>query len=171
MIKEIWIHFARFVFLIIFQIVVLNNIQLSGFVVAYAYILFILLLPVEIKPLTLLLASFALGICMDLFSYSPGMHAASCLVLGFVRPSLLNVLMPRDSVSGNMTTLIQRLGVFWFFRYTFIMVLIHHSVLFFLEAFELSHILYTLTRIAGSSIFSTGILLMTGYLIAPRKPV
>lgn len=171
MIKEFTINVIRFIGLVLLQIFVLNNIQISGFIVPYAYLLFILMLPLNAKPVLILLLSFLMGFTMDLFSYTPGLHAAACLVIGFVRPYLLDLLVSRDSVSGSASGSVYRLGSSWFIRYVVIMVLIHHIILFFLESFQFAHLLYTLCRILGSAFFSSVIILLLGYLLMSRKSV
>jgi rod shape-determining protein MreD len=74
-----------FILLILFQVLLFNNIQFSGYVNPYVYIMFILLLPVEIPSWLLLLLSFATGLIMDFFSGSPGMHTSATVFAGFIR--------------------------------------------------------------------------------------
>jgi rod shape-determining protein MreD len=64
-----------------------NNMNL-GFIIPLPYILFIILYPVNGNRSGLILASFALGLMMDIFLNSGGTHATACLVLAYVRPSI-----------------------------------------------------------------------------------
>src|SRR5690606_39498108 len=61
---------------------------LFGYANAFPYLLFILLFPVDGNKHVLLLSSFFLGLIMDMFDNSGGVHAASCLVLAYVRPAI-----------------------------------------------------------------------------------
>jgi rod shape-determining protein MreD len=85
-----------FILLILFQVLLFNNIQFSGYVNPYVYIMFILLLPVEIPGWLLLLLSFFTGMIIDFFSGSPGMHSFASVLAGFVRPYVLRIISPRD---------------------------------------------------------------------------
>ena len=79
------LNIVRFIFLLAVQIVIFNNIDLFGYINPYPYILFILLYPVNSNRAGLLITSFLLGLTIDLFTNSGGIHAASCLILAYVR--------------------------------------------------------------------------------------
>ena len=81
-------NLARFIFLLAAQVVIFNNFNFLGYINPFPYILFIILFPVNGNKYALLVASFLLGITMDLFCNSGGVHAASCVILAYVRPSL-----------------------------------------------------------------------------------
>ena len=66
--------------LILLQVLLFNNIQFSGYVNPYVYVMFILILPVEIPSWLLLLLSFMTGIVIDLFSGTPGMHSSATVL-------------------------------------------------------------------------------------------
>jgi len=89
MINSILRYGLIFILLIMAQVLVFNNIQFSGYVNPYVYIMFILLLPVDIPAWLLLLLSFATGLIIDFFSGTPGMHTSATLTAGFVRPYVL----------------------------------------------------------------------------------
>jgi rod shape-determining protein MreD len=84
------------VVLILLQVLVLNNIQFSGYVNPYVYIMIILLLPSLTPSWMVLTIAFFTGLVIDLFSGSPGMHASATLLAGFARPFVLRVIAPRD---------------------------------------------------------------------------
>ena len=96
MIKLLGRNIIRFMVLVLVQILVLNNIQVSGYIVPHIYILFILLLPFETPRWLLLIAAFALGITVDLFTQTHGMHAAATVFIAFLRPWVLEMSAPRD---------------------------------------------------------------------------
>lgn len=85
---------------------VLNKIEIGGILNGYfnpfLYIMFILMLPVNINKVLLLFIAFLTGLTIDIFSGTPGMHASACLVLAFIRPGFLNLIAPRE---GYETTL------------------------------------------------------------------
>jgi rod shape-determining protein MreD len=126
--------------------------------------MFIILLPVEIPSWLLLLLSFATGMTVDFFSGSPGMHSSATVLAGFVRPYILRVVSPRDGYNPGSDPSMLTYGFAWFLTYTFLIVLVHHTALFYLEVFRLSDFFRTLWRVFLSSIFSiTFILLIENY--------
>jgi len=144
-----------FILLVFLQVLLFNNIQFSGYVNPYVYIMFILLLPVEIPAWLLLLLSFAMGFLIDIFSSSPGMHSFATVLAGFVRPSILRVVAPRDGYEARSEPSMFNYGVRWFLIYTLLMVLVHHFALFFIEVFRFSDFFRTLLRVLLSTIFTS----------------
>jgi rod shape-determining protein MreD len=59
-----------------------------GFIMPLPYLLFIILYPVNGNRSGLLITSFLLGLTMDVFSNSGGVHAAACVTLAYFRPYL-----------------------------------------------------------------------------------
>src|SRR5664280_2081310 len=93
-----------FILLILLQVLLFNNIQFSGYVNPYVYIMFILLLPIDIPSWLLLILSFVTGLIIDFFSGSPGMHTSATVLVAFIRPYILRIVSPSDgyeSVTGR----------------------------------------------------------------------
>jgi rod shape-determining protein MreD len=151
------------VLLILLQLLLFNNIQFSGYVNPYIYIMIILLLPATIPPWLMLIISFLTGFIIDIFSGSPGMHASATLLAGFSRPYVLAVISPRDGYEQGSALSMRVYGLRWFFIYTSIIVVIHHFTLFYLEVFRLSDFFRTLLRVILSSAFTTGFILLIEY--------
>jgi rod shape-determining protein MreD len=152
-----------FILLIFLQVLIFNNIQFSGFVNPYVYLMFILLLPVEIPSWLLLPLSFVTGLVIDIFSGSPGMHASATLLAGFVRPHVLRVTSPRDGYEAGSSPSMLIYGFQWFFFYTLIMVLVHHIALFYLEVFRFVDFFRTMLRVLLSAVFSITFILLFEY--------
>jgi rod shape-determining protein MreD len=143
-----------FIVLILMQVLLFNNIQFTGYINPFVYIMFILLLPVEIPAWLLLLLSFAMGITVDLFSGSPGMHSSATVLAGFVRPYVLRVVSPRDGYEARSEPSMLNYGFRWFVTYTVFIVLVHHTALFYLEVFRFADFFRTLLRVLLSSLFT-----------------
>lgn len=152
-----------FILLILLQVLLFNNIQFSGYVNPYVYILFILLLPLEIPSWLLLLLSFLMGLLIDFFSGSPGVHTSATVLIGFVRPYVLRIVSPRDGYEAGNDPSIFNYGLRWFASYTLLIVLIHHTTLFYLEIFRIADFFRTLLRVILSTIFSTTFILLIEY--------
>jgi len=163
MINSILRYTIIFVILILLQVLFFNNIQFSGYVNPYVYIMLILLLPVEISSWILLFISFFIGLTVDFFSGSTGMHAGATVAAGFVRPYILRFISPRDSYEPGATPSMQIYGFRWFLIYTVLIVVIHHFILFYLEVFRFADFFRTLLRVLLSSLFSVTFILLAEY--------
>ena len=155
----------RFVVVILFQVLVMDNVMISGYMIPYVYILFILLMPFETPRWVQLLSGFALGLVMDLFSGTLGMHTAATVLIAFVRPYLLDLLASRDGYDPETYPRIHYYGFLWFLKYAALIVLIHHLALFYLEVFQLKQFFSTLLRVILSSILSTSTIVLSQYFV------
>ena len=152
-----------FILLILLQVLLFNNIQFSGYVNPYAYIMFILLLPIEIPSWLLLLLSFATGLLIDFFSGSPGMHTFATVLAGFVRPYVLRLVSPRDGYESGPDPSMKIYGFRWFMAYALLIVLIHHFALFYIEVFRFADFFRTMLRVLLSTVFSMTFILLIEY--------
>ena len=163
MINSILRYSLIFFLLILLQILLFNNIEFSGYVNPYVYIMFILLLPVEIPAWLLLILSFLTGLIIDIFCGSPGMHTSATVLAGFVRPYVLRLISPRDGYEPGSDPSMMIYGFRWFLLYTLIIVLIHHFALFYLEVFRFTDFFRTFLRVILSSLFSIVFILLLEY--------
>jgi len=163
MIRQFIGYPLQFILLVIVQVLVLNNIQFSGYVNPFLYILFVLWLPIEMPKWLVLLLSMAIGLAVDIFSDTLGMHTSASIFLGFCRPYILNVLAPRDGYELNQKPSIQDLGFNWFITYSALCVLVHHVFLFFVEVFRFSEPFSTLGRSLASAFFTLILILITQF--------
>ena len=153
-----------FILLVLIQILILNQVQLSGYINPYMYILFILLLPVNTPAYAMLMLAFLLGITIDIFSNSMGIHASASVLIAYVRPFVIRSVSVRDEEMDNYPGLMQT-KFSWFFKYTAVLVIIHHFILFYLEVFSFSGFFITFLRVLLSSIFSIFIIVLSQFII------
>jgi rod shape-determining protein MreD len=143
----------------------MDNVMINGYLIPYVYILFILLMPFETPRWIQLLSGFALGLAMDLFTGTPGMHTAATVLAAFVRPYLLDLLASRDGYDSDTFPRVHYYGFLWFLKYTLLIVVIHHLALFYLEVFQLKLFFSTLLRVILSSILSTSTIVLSQYFV------
>src|SRR5258708_1081598 len=90
-------NIIRFILFILVQVFILSSIPpLHHLVNPYLYYLFILWLPFRIGRKTLMVYAFALGLCLDFFTKTPGLHAAPCVLIAYLRPFIINFLIPNE---------------------------------------------------------------------------
>ena len=167
--KTIVINLVRFILLVFIQVFLLKNIAVYDLSTPYFYILFILLLPFETPNLLLFVLAFIIGITIDAFYDSPGLHAAACVLLAFVRIVFINLTVQKDGFDNEPEPTLSIMGFRWFFTYAVTLTLFHHFFLFNLGAFSFSQFQYTLSRFLLSSIFTVFLMLISGLLFFRKK--
>ncbi len=160
-------NLARFILLLAAQILLFNNINFLGFINPFPYILFIILYPVNGNKYGLLAASFFLGLLMDMFLNSGGVHATACIVLAYFRPAIFKfsfgLSYEYQTVRLNDVVTPER------FSFLLLAVVLHHTVLFILEIFTLNFFFNIIIRTLASTLFTLIISILIIYLIKPNK--
>ena len=154
---------GAFVLLIVLQLLIFNNIEFSGYVNPFVYVMFILILPISLPSWILLLLSFLTGFVVDLFSGTMGVHVFATVMVGFVRPWVLSVNVTSETMEADMSPSSYRNGLRWFLVYTVTVVLVHHLALFFVEIFSLKNFLHTLLRVLLSTVVTTFFIVLFDY--------
>ena len=163
------LQIIRFVVLVLLQVLVINHIRLGGYVHPYIYLIFIMLLPFSTPKWQLLVLGFALGLSVDLFTGTPGLHAGATTLMAFCRPSIIKLISGNQKFENIPEPNVGQLGGIWFLRYALFMVLIHHFALFLLESFSFRLIGQVLLRILLSVPVSTFLIMMILYIFKSEK--
>ncbi len=165
-------NFLRFCIIILIQVLILNKITLRwwaqpvGFpiFIPYIYPLFILLLPFETSVVALLIAGFILGLTMDTFMNTAGMHACATVLIAYLRTNVLNALLPKNLIEyPNQSPGVKNMGWIPFLVYSTFLIVLHHAVFFTVELWSFANIGYLLLKIFASSV--TSLLFVIAYLL------
>lgn len=153
--REIVTTTLLFLLYLTLQILLVRNVVLFDYAFCFIYIACILLLPNETSLTWLLLIAFATGIVVDTFYNTLGMHAAATVLMAYVRPLVVRAQIDVPGLESRIEFSLQELGTGAFFRYVFVLALIHHAALFFIEANSIALIIPTLIRVGASTLFTT----------------
>lgn len=160
---------VRFFILIALQVLLLDHVNLGGYINPNLYVFFILLLPFEIPGWLLLISAFLLGLGVDLFSNSTGLHAAASVFMAYIRPWVIRKAGAPADYEGNLKPGIGDMGFRWFLSYSIILILAHHLVLALLDAFRFAEIGMILLRMVFSTLFTTVLVIITEYLFMRKR--
>ena len=163
------LQIIRFVVLVLLQVLVVNHIRLGGYVHPYIYLIFIMLLPINIPNWQLLLLGFGLGLSVDLFTGTPGLHAGATTLMAFCRPRIIKLISGTLKFENIYEPNLNQLDGMWFFRFVFCMVFVHHFALFFLESFSFHLMGQVLLRILLSVPVSVFLIMMILYIFKSTK--
>ena len=154
----------RLLVLLVFQVLVFNNIHLFGYatplVIGYMLVCF----HRNASRIHLLWWGFITGFLFDLFSNTVGMASISCTLLAMMQPTLLNMFMPHD-VAEDFTPTFRTMGMWKYILYTFVMMLVLHTAFYLLDAFTLAYWPLTLLSDAVGSLATTILIIMIELLV------
>lgn len=128
-------NIARLFVLLIIQLFVLNNIRFLGYINPYIYLLFFLMLPVKFPRWAELILAFVVGLVIDSFLNTPGIHAFSTVLLSFLRAPVISIYTSVEE-GANPEPSFHTFGVAAFIKYVVTLVVIHHFVFYFIEIFS-----------------------------------
>ena len=76
-------------------------------------------------------------------------------MIGYLRPFLINLLMPQQGVEFNYREpSIASLGFTQYITYVSVLTLFHHGLLFTIQAFQFGNIFYLILKTLGSTVIS-----------------
>lgn len=162
---------VRFILWLLIQIIILNEIPpLHQFITPYLYFIFILWLPFGTNRLTTTLLGFAIGYSLDMFTNTPGLHAAAATLIGYLRPTILNILLAQEATEElTKEPSIGSMGWGPFAFYIFILTFIHHFYLVLLEWLQFGNFSYFIGKVFFTSLMSVLLILLVELLLNRRK--
>lgn len=156
-----------FVVLILLQVLLFNNIHLFGIAMPVFYIYFLIKLPLGRSPFFVVISAFVMGLIIDIFMNTPGMNAAATTLVATFRKPILGLFFPREEYEDFVPSLHIAAGPF--IRFCFFFIILHQTLLFFIESFTFFNAINTLLRIAASSVLTIILILTIDSLIFNRK--
>jgi len=163
----------RFFVLLFFQVLILKQMSMGWGDVVYwnimLYPLFVLWMPVRTSTWLLLLLGFAMGLLVDIFYDSPGVHASALVLTAFVRPLALRWMEPREGYSLNAYPSRSVFGFSGFMRYAALLMGLHLFVYFSVEAFTFVYLVDILQKTFFSFLFSMTFIAMITLIFSSSK--
>ncbi len=155
-------NILRFFAMIFVQVFVLDKILLHQMITPYIYFVFILWLPFKINRGLLMIVSFFLGATLDSFRHNPGFHAAACVLIAYIRPFVINLMIPQEGSETNYDepSIKSFGGVIPYFIYAGFLMILHNAWLFLLEAWQFADPYYFFLKTILSTLISLLLLLI-----------
>jgi rod shape-determining protein MreD len=128
-------NIIRFILFILVQAFILDKVPpLHEYVKPILYFLFVLWLPFSINRGMQMIIAFIFGLCMDYFTGTPGLHVVPCVLIAYLRPFLLNILLPRETTEVSYAEpSIKSLGWAPYSVYVLMLTFAHHACLVLIE--------------------------------------
>lgn len=154
----------RWLIYVLLHIFVARHLVLFNYAFCFFYIGAILFLPVEINATILLLIGFITGVAIDFFDNTLGLHVVATVLIAYLRPIIIRYQLTQKLTEGRLQLSIRELGLPNFLSYVLLLITIHHSILFLVEAGSITLLPYTMLKIFCSIVFTTVTLLLAQLL-------
>jgi rod shape-determining protein MreD len=153
------ISFLIYVFI---QVFFAKHLEVFGVAFCFIYINYILIMPIQTDRVVMLLSAFLLGLVVDMFYDTLGIHSFACVFVAYFRPFLISFLSKEDIFALS----IKETGLIWFIRYAGILLFVHHFLLFFLQQFNFRMFFETFLKVSASTVFTLLVCLMVQYMFS-----
>lgn len=169
--SELLKNIIRFILFIAIQVFVLHQVPpLHKFIVPYLYFLYIIWLPFKMSRSALMIVSFVFGLTLDYFLSTPGLHAAACVLIAYVRPFLISILISQEGADKNYASpSITSMGWAPYSTLVLILTLLHNGYLVFLEWMNFGNFLYFLGKVIATSAISLLLIAITELLFYRKQ--
>ena len=164
-------NIIRFIFFILLQALVLQRIPfLHQSITPYIYYLYIIWLPFSLPRGWLTFIGFIFGLSLDYFLDTPGLHAAACTLIAYVRPFLINLLIPQEGAEQSYASpSTNSMGWAPYFTLVLILTLLHHTYLVFLEWLQIGSFWYFISKVLASTGVSMLLVLLAELLFVRKE--
>lgn len=156
-----------FIVLVLLQVFLFDNLNLSVYIHPLVYVAVLVLLPMQTRPISTLGLGLLLGLCVDFLSGNAGLHTIASLSTAFFRPYILTLIVGREDMKEGGMPMPEKLGMGKFVKYLTAVVLAHCAVFFFFESPSSQYFYLTLIRIVLSGAVSM-FLITLSYLAFKR---
>lgn len=154
----------RAILLILAQVILFKNLVLFDSAFCFGYVLIFLMLPMDTNPIVQLLVGFVVGIIIDSFYNTLGIHAAASVLLVYLRIYWSRLMTPSGGYDSGPKINVRTQGLVWFLTYSYPLVFVHILLLLFIEASGFGLFWHTLTKVFYSSLFTLAVILIIQYL-------
>ena len=147
------------------QVLLFNHLQIAGWGFPMVYVLILMNLPIFIPRWAEMLIGVVIGLIFDIWNTSIGVNMAACIMFSFWRPILLgNMVQDIERVKGEICS--KSIGSIEYIKCLVLLTLVHHLIVFTLEAWSWSNWWLILVQTLISSILT--ILIVVGYDLLKR---
>lgn len=155
--------------LVSLQILIFRNFALFNLGFTFIYLLFMLSLPRETGFLAAMFLGLLIGLVIDIFYQTVGIHAAALVFLMFVRPYWLSVNVPRSGYEVNDLMVLGNYGLPWFIGYALPLIFAYCCIVFFVEAGHAELFWHIITKALVSTVITLVFIIVVQYLFYPKR--
>ena len=155
--------------LVLLQTLILNEVSLGKYVHPQVFILFLVALPINLKHWQSYVVGFAIGFLVDAFTYVPGIAAATCTFIMFLRHYYFHNFVDKELLDSGMRPSLAHSETAWYLAYLSIFTLVFHFLFILIETFSFANFGETLLTIVFSSGSAIVLMLLIQFLFGFRN--
>lgn len=160
-----WVKYGfLFVLTALIQGLVVNNLQFSEYLNPMIYPIMIMMLPFQMNAIVTMVIALMLGLSVDAFSDTFGLHASAAVLIGYIRPTLMKYIQPKEGYDSTLLPTIHDMGIAWFVLFSSAILVIHHLWFFSIEILRFDLILLIFGKTFLSLIFSLVLIILFQYI-------
>lgn len=163
--KSFFTFFILFIVLALIQALILNHVVLFNVAICFAFIYFIIRLPLSLGGNLLLTLSFLLGLTVDILSDTAGVNALACTILAVVKKPVFFAYEQHDDKIRDIEPGINSMGWLNYSKFLLSMSAIYSLLALTLEFFSFADFATVILLAAASTVFTFVMLLATDSLI------
>jgi hypothetical protein len=156
--QKILTYAGAFILLVVLQIFLIDNISLGIYFHPLIYVAFIIILPLDMRPVWVVLLSALLGLTMDMATGMCGLNVIAATATGFARSAIIGFSSGLNTGIDDTIPAIYRLPQKNLMTYMVSMILLHSAIYFLVEALSMAHLFHTLLRIVVSDVVAVVII-------------
>ncbi|WP_297336620.1 rod shape-determining protein MreD [Algoriphagus sp.] len=157
------------IILLIVQVLFLKNLAVFGVAMGFLYLMFILDFSISVNRMNLLFVAFWVGLLIDIFYQTIGMHAASATLVAFIRPYWLKAISPTGGYDETSRPDLHEMGLSWYISYSFPLFFIYSFLFFSIDQWGTGGLLGVLNKSLFSTIFSMLLAILVQVLFFKRR--
>lgn len=151
--------------IVLLQVLLFNHLQIAGWGFPMVYVLILMNLPANTPRWAEMLIGAVLGLIFDVLNTSLGVNMAACVAFTFIRPIILaHLVQDLERVKGEVY--IRSIGTIEYIRTLVFLTVLHHLMVFSLEAWSLHNWWMVIIQTLLSSLMTLTIII--GYNIVKR---
>ena len=157
---------VNFFIYIVLQLIVLHRFILFETAFCFFYVGFLLFLPLRQNRVFSLAVAFFIGLFVDIFSDTLGMHASASLLVMYWRTWWFTVTngAPEEDIQINALSI----GTRGMILFAVPLIFVHHLLLFILEHGSLTPLGLVGKRVILSTLLTSVVVITVSFLLAPR---
>jgi hypothetical protein len=161
---------VRFVVFILLQYLLLMQVPLGHYITPYIYFLYILWLPFGMLRASLMLLAAFYGLVMGFLAAKPGIYAAVCVLVAYMRPFVISILLPRETAEMNYAEPSMRsMGLMPYIVYVLLLTALHHGYLIFLEWLQVGGLWFFTKKIVATLVMSMVLVAVAEVLVVRKQ--
>ena len=138
--------------LVLAQVAILNGIDYWQAATPFLYILCIIDMPTDVNRNVQLIVAFLIGLVVDIFSTSIGIHAFACVLIAALKNPAATLFDQNDGQA--VTPSMSNMGTARYLQYALLLTLVHHFAFYLLENGSFANIGMATARALQSSLLT-----------------